>query len=178
METNVVLLSYSRLEAMRIWLEKKKQISKSLLINKTSINHSCITILIIHITCFIAFLGSDLPISKIVIIWRLKINLINKLLLDKWSVHEGGIIIPSAEQKQHSLHGTLKRKKGEQVFLYLPTHSVIPAGLQMPNSSLAVRLLILVRKKSSWRSHTWNQNVTTFAVEDSNELDLAKELWK
>lgn len=177
METNVVLL-YSRLEAMRMWLEKKKQISKSLLIKITSISHSYITRLIIHITYFIAFLGSDLPISKVVIIWRLKTNMINKLLLDKWSVHGGFIIIPNAEQRLHSLHGTLKRKEGKQVFLYLPTYSFIPAGLQMPDTSLAVRLLILVRKKSSRRSHTWNQNVTTFAVKDSHELDLAKELWK
>lgn len=125
----------------------------------------------------ISFIGSDLHIGEtVIVIWWLKTNMIHKLLLGKWQINGGCIIVPDADHRLDSLHGTSKRKKGKQIFLHLPAHSFTPAGLQMPETSLAVRLLILVRE-SSWSS----PNFPIFEMllhYQPNELDLAKELWK
>lgn len=49
METNVVLLSYSRLEAMRMWLEKASSKAIIIMIKITRIGSSYITKLIINV---------------------------------------------------------------------------------------------------------------------------------
>lgn len=123
----------------------------------------------------IILVGANLPINKIVIIiiWRLKINLINKLFLEKQLVHGGCIIMPNVEQTGRPTWNFEKRKGGRQVFLSLLTHSFTPAELQIflkSQASLPDERVIL----KDYRSHNWNQNVTALAAENLNELTCPK----